>query len=189
MSIYAIVMKQIKRLSKPACNFLIKKGINESTNVQAQDGMVKKTEHSKGIYEDDEYVYHQISDQVINGYLEKKGEEQHKRCAKTGLCEQMTFVSEVEATKAEETINKESCSYSELLSLEKERDQYLERLSVLLAEEEEYAELIQRFPHTEDLLQPIIANANYRSATVLGKINALTSALEVLQTTENTICE
>ena len=189
MSIYAVVMKQIKRLSKPARNSLIKKGVNEFANVQAQDGVVKKTDHSKGIYEDGEYVYHQISDQVINGYLEKKGEKQHKLCEKVGLCEQMNFVSEVEATKAEETINKEPCSYSELLSLEKERDQYLERLSVLLAEEEEYAELIQRFPHTKELLQPVIANAKYRSATVLGKINALTSALEVLQITDNTICE
>ncbi|WP_404764722.1 hypothetical protein [Vibrio alginolyticus] len=182
-------MKQIKRLSKPIYNLMIKKGLNEFTIAQARDALVKETECFKDMNEVDEYVFRQVSDLVTKGYLEEKGIGQHKRYTKTGLCSHVTFLEEPEAIKTAKTLKSESCRYTELLNLENKRNQYLEKLSVSVAEEEEYRALIQSFPETKELLHPMVSNANRRSATMLGKVNALTTALEVLRSTRNTICE
>lgn len=66
-------------------------------------------------------------------------------------------------------------------ALEKERFQYKTELSVTYAEEQEYSRLMNRFPDKKELLMPIYVQAKERSDTTLGKINALTTALNVIQ--------
>ncbi|ELA9350895.1 hypothetical protein QUN95_000544 [Vibrio parahaemolyticus] len=82
-----------------------------------------------------------------------------------------------------ETINTEKMVQNEkyIEILEKERIQYKRELLVTFAEEQEYNRLMSRFPDKKDLLMPIYTKAKERSETTLGKINALTSMLNIMQ--------
>lgn len=174
-------------------NLLIKKGLNEFTIVQARDELVKETDRFKDMNEARKYVYRQVSSLVTKGYLEVKGSGRHKRYSKTELCDHITFVEKSEIKirpkrKAAKTTKIETFNRREFLSLEKERNQYQGELSISLAEVEEYKVLIERFPDKKELLHPMISSAKERSATMLGKVNALTAVLAALRLEGNTIC-
>ncbi|MBF4243103.1 hypothetical protein EA003_25495, partial [Vibrio anguillarum] len=65
--------------------------------------------------------------------------------------------------------------------LEQEKKQYEGELEITLGEIEEYQSLLTRFPHNRQKMQPLFNTARELSAKLLGKINALTNWIKVVQ--------
>ncbi|NAW84034.1 hypothetical protein CAG69_18570, partial [Vibrio sp. V43_P6S15P86] len=70
---------------------------------------------------------------------------------------------------------------SSLNTLEQEKKQHEGELAITLGEIEEYQSLLMRFPNNKQEIQPLFNSARERSAKLLGRINALTNWMQVVQ--------
>nr|SHN97597.1 Putative uncharacterized protein [Moritella viscosa] len=64
--------------------------------------------------------------------------------------------------------------------LSKEKKTYEAELAISLSEVEEFKDLMQRFPKQNDLFKPFYLETRERSVQLLGKVNALTKVLNIV---------
>ncbi|EHH1280151.1 hypothetical protein PVB89_002583 [Vibrio parahaemolyticus] len=176
-------MKRTKKLSHPIYNLLINQNLDRFTVTQARDELQKSIDRFANANDARKYVYRQINHLVSNGYLRTVGNGRTKLYVKTEAFNLGSFSKKMVKKYQCETINTEKMVQNEkyIEILEKERIQYKRELLVTFAEEQEYNRLMSRFPDKKDLLMPIYTKAKERSETTLGKINALTSMLNIMQ--------
>jgi len=65
--------------------------------------------------------------------------------------------------------------------LSKEKKTYEAELAISLSEVEEFKDLMQRFPKQNDLFKPFYLETRERSVQLLGKVNALTKVLNIVE--------
>ena len=70
---------------------------------------------------------------------------------------------------------------SSLNTLAQEKKLHEGELAITLGEIEEYQSLLMRFPNNKQEIQPLFNLARERSAKLLGRINALTNWMQVVQ--------
>ncbi|MCE0493884.1 hypothetical protein [Vibrio salinus] len=179
-------MKRTKKLSHPIYNLLINRNLDRFTVIQARDELQKSTDDRFDDANDARrYVYRQINHLVSNGYLKTVGNGREKLYIKTEAFNLGSFSKKTVKKYQRNMIKVEKSvqitqTEKYIKALEKERIQYKSELSVILAEEQEYHRLMNRFIDKKELLMPIYTQAKERSETTLGKINALTSVLNAM---------
>jgi len=179
-------MKKTKKLSHPIYNLLINQNLDRFTVTQARDALQKSIDCFDNANDARKYVYRQINHLVSNGYLKTVGTGRAKLYIKTeafnlgSFSKKMVKKFQCEAIKPEK-ITQIGDTEKYIETLKKERIQYKSELSVTFAEEQEYSRLMSRFPDKKELLMSVYTQAKERSETTLGKINALTSVLNIMQ--------
>ncbi len=179
-------MKRTKKLSHPIYNLLINQNLDRFTVTQARDELQKTNDCFDNGNDARKYVYRQINHLVSNGYLKTVGNGRARLYIKTeafnlgSFSKKMVKKFQCEAIKSQKTTQigqTEEC----IETLKKECIQYKSELSVTFAEEQEYRRLMNRFPDKKELLMPIYTQAKERSEMILGKVNALTSVLNIMK--------
>lgn len=179
-------VKRTKKLSHPIYNLLINRNLDRFTVIQARDELQQSSDRFEDDNEARKYIYRQINHLVSNGYLKTLGDGRKKLYIKTEAFNLSSFSKKTVKRYKRRSSEDEKCvqavqTEQYIEALEKERVQYKTELSVTYAEEQEYSRLMSRFPDKKELLMPIYVQAKERSETTLGKINALTSVLNVMQ--------
>ncbi|MGI9838783.1 hypothetical protein [Vibrio parahaemolyticus] len=179
-------MNRTKKLSHPIYNLLVNQGLDRFTVTQARDELQKSIDRFGNANDARKYVYRQINHLVFNGYLKTVGHGRTKLYIKTEAFNLDSFSKKIVEKYQRETIRTEKIvqigqTEKYIETLEKERIRYKSELSVTFAEEQEYCRLMSRFPDKKQLLMPIYTKTKERSETTLGKINALTNVLNIMQ--------
>lgn len=181
-----VAVKRTKKLSHPIYNLLINRDLDRFTVIQARDELQQSSDRFEDDNEARKYIYRQINHLVSNGYLKTLGEGREKLYIKTEAFNLGSFSKKTVKRYKRRSSEDGKCvqgvqTAQYIEALEKERFQYKTELSITYAEEQEYSRLMNRFPDKKELLMPIYVQAKERSETTLGKINALTTALNVIQ--------
>ncbi|EGQ8276863.1 hypothetical protein GT901_20695 [Vibrio parahaemolyticus] len=179
-------MKRTKKLSHPIYNLLINHNLDRFTVTQARDVLQQSIDCFDNANDARKYVYRQVNRLVSNGYLKTVGNGRAKQYIKTEAFNLSSFSKKmVKKYQCETMVPEKTTQISQnekyIETLQKERIRYKSELSVTFAEEQEYCRLMSRFPDKKELLMPIYTQAKERSETTLGKINALTSVLNIVQ--------
>ncbi|HDM8044642.1 TPA: hypothetical protein P0E04_002815 [Vibrio campbellii] len=119
-------------------------------------------------------IYRQILRFIKNNWLRSEGAGKQKRYFQT---EQFRAVQEESKLNIVGTECASKFDYSILVH---ERNQSRGELEIVFGEINEYQSLNERFPELVPMLTPHFKLAKERSAQLLGKINVLTNAINVL---------
>lgn len=159
-----IEMKEIKKGKQFVYNYLIKKELVDFSAMELICSLQKQEEFAmQGQNKTYQYVYRHLCRLEKEGYLISYRQNRYKRFIrqnnKNGLYERLDKVP--------------------LLILQDERKQAKNKLATVLAEVDEYKSLSMRFPEQKQLFQSLSIQAHLDSASLIGKINALSKTLSV----------
>lgn len=175
-------MNKVTRINPHMFNLLIEKRMDGFSVIDARDALLNNSVTFLSKDDARKYVYKQLLSFEKKGWLSVVGTHRAKRYHQT---------SEFKALKVEPRVARNSkvkadstaiqISEISLTALEQEKKQYEGELAITLGEIEEYQSLLTRFPHSRQKMQPLFSAARERSAKLLGKINALTNWIQVVQ--------
>ncbi|MGF1728482.1 hypothetical protein [Photobacterium kasasachensis] len=176
-------MKQTKAINPYMYKLLIEKEMDDFSVLEARDELVSTTEHMTDLDEARRVIYRQILSFLRKGWLVHCGNGRDKRYSQTELFKQLSV--EPKASRKQVSLPRDSdysTQHCSLTALAKEKKQYEGELAITLGEVEEYQSLMERFPKNRDALFPLFSEAKERSAKLLGKMNALSNAIQMLRT-------
>jgi hypothetical protein len=157
---------------------LIEHGLDGFTVLEARNLWLSLEDSGSDSTEARKKVYRAIFNFEKKNWLRYEGSGRNKRYFQT---EQFKEQSDYRVLNQNSGINHETTDqdYSILLN---ERNEYKGELEIVLGEVDEYQSIVSRFPNLENRLAPIHQQAKERAALLLGKINALTTVLNTLNT-------
>ncbi|WP_199454494.1 hypothetical protein [Vibrio owensii] len=175
-------MKKVTRINPDMFNLLIEKGMDDFSVIDARDALLKGTSVFSSRDDARKYVYKQLLSFEEKGWLSVTGTRRDKRYHQTNDFKALIIEPR---TPSKRKATKESVSGqildSSLNTLEQEKKQHEGELAITLGEIEEYQSLLVRFPNNKQEIQPLFNSARERSAKLLGRINALTNWMQVVQ--------
>ncbi|WP_318494428.1 hypothetical protein [Photobacterium leiognathi] len=171
-------MKRSRRISVIMHKLLIENGLDGFTVLEARDLWLSIDKKSSNSSEARKKVYQAIFNFEKKNWLRFEGSGRDKRYFQT---EQFKKLPDYEAINHQPRINNPIIDqdYSILLN---EYNEYKGELEIVLGEVNEYQSIASRFPELKSKLSPIHQQAKERAALLLGKINALTTVLQTLNT-------
>ncbi len=175
-------MNKVTRINPHMFNLLIEKGMDDFSVIEARDALLNSGVAFPNKADARKYVYKQLLSFEEKGWLSVIGTLRHKRYHQT--CDFKAL--KIEPREARNSKVKADSTVVQtadipLTVLEQEKKQYEGELAITLGEIEEYQSLLTRFPHSRQKMQPLFSAARERSAKLLGKINALTNWMQVVQ--------
>lgn len=173
-------MNKVTRISFHMFNLLIEMGMDDFSVIEARDALLRNNVTFPSKDDARKYIYKQILSFEEKGWLATIGTYRAKRYHQTSEFKALTVEPRVARKSNVDPIAVQIADTS-LTALEQEKKQYEGELAITLGEIEEYQSLLTRFPHSRQKMQPIFNAARERSAKLLGKINALTNWMKVVQ--------
>ncbi len=163
-------------------NLLIEKGMDDFSVIDARDALLNSSVIFPSKDDARKYIYKQLLSFEEKGWLSTIGTHRSKRYHQTSDFKALTVEPRV-ASKNKVNVDPivTQTADTPLMVLEQEKKQYEGELAITLGEIEEYQSLLTRFPHSRQKMQPLFNAARERSAKLLGKINALTNWIQVVQ--------
>ncbi len=163
-------------------NLLIEKGMDDFSVIDARDALLNSSVIFSSKDDARKYIYKQLLSFEEKGWLSTIGTHRSKRYHQTSEFKALTVEPRV-ASKNKVNVDPivTQTADTPLNVLEQEKKQYEGELEITLGEIEEYQSLLTRFPHNRQKMQPLFNTARERSAKLLGKINALTNWIKVVQ--------
>lgn len=176
-------MSQIIKLNQYIYSLLIEKECNGFTIVELRDELLILTDTCQDIDEARKFIYRQMTALKRKELLKAKGSGRHKKYFKTELFNSSTFVAkqvviEQEKLSISNNVNQPSPLFEVILN---EKKQFEAELAILLGEVDEYKALEKRFPEYLGLFHSALDDAKNNSAKLLGKVNALTTVLALIE--------
>ncbi|MDF4913024.1 hypothetical protein P3588_02130 [Vibrio parahaemolyticus] len=175
-------MKKVTRINPDMFNLLIEKGMDDFSVIDARDALLNGTSAFSSRDDARKYVYKQLLSFEEKGWLSVTGTRRDKRYHQTNDFKALIIEPR---TPSKRKTTKESVSGqildSSLNTLEQEKKQHEGELAITLGEIEEHQSLLVRFPNNKQEIQPLFNSARERSAKLLGRINALTNWMQVVQ--------
>ncbi|MFH0286514.1 hypothetical protein ACGRSR_02565 [Vibrio owensii] len=175
-------MKKVTRINFYMFKLLIEKGMNDFSVIEARDVLHDIDDSFSNKKEARKYVYKQLLSFEQKGWLSVSGSRRDKRYQITNEFKELTI--EPGASRKRQA-NADSMTGqipdSSLCALKHEKKQHEGNLAITLGEIEEYQSLLMRFPNNKQDIQPLFNTARERSAKLLGRINALTNWMQVVQ--------
>ncbi|KLE25304.1 hypothetical protein [Vibrio diabolicus] len=175
-------MKKVTRINPDMFNLLIEKGMDNFSVIEARDALLNGNSIFPSSDDARKYVYKQLLSFEEKGWLSVTGARRDKRYHQTNDFKALTIEPR---TPRKRKVTKESVTGqildSSLNILEKEKKLHEGELAITLGEIEEYQSLLMRFPNNKQEIQPLFSSARERSAKLLGRINALTNWMQVVQ--------
>ncbi|WP_217515157.1 hypothetical protein [Vibrio metschnikovii] len=175
-------MKKVIRINPYMFNLLIEKGMDDFSVIDARDALLNSSVIFPSKDDARKYIYKQLLSFEEKGWLSTIGTHRSKRYHQTSDFKALTVEPRV-ASKNKVNVDPivTQTADTPLMVLEQEKKQYEGELAITLGEIEEYQSLLTRFPHSRQKMQPLFNAARERSAKLLGKINALTNWIQVVQ--------
>ncbi|GAB7219657.1 hypothetical protein [Vibrio comitans] len=175
-------MKKVIKINPHMFNLLIEKGMDNFSVIEARDALYGTAESFSNLEETRKYVYKQLLYFAEKGWLSVFGSHRGKRYSVTNEFKGLTIESRIRCDKKKRaSLPANATPKSSLNGLVQEKKKYEVELAVTLGEIEEYQSLLMRFPNSKHEMQPLFNEARERSAKLLGKINALTNWMQVVQ--------
>lgn len=162
-------------------NLLIDRKLDGFTVVEIRDVAMEMDQSMVDLDDARRRVYRQILRFISHGWLHTEGIRRDKRYFQTDLFKQ--FLNESKVVAAEKPLDTPvRRDYSVLV---REKKCYNGELKIVLTEIDGYQSLFDRFPELEPKLVEFHVKAVERSAYLLGQINVLTNALNVVPSDAN----
>jgi len=175
-------MKKVTRINPDMFNLLIEKGMDNFSVIEARDALLNGTSTFPSRDDARKYVYKQLLSFEEKGWLSVTGARRDKRYHQTNDFKVLIIEPRTpNKRKAAEGAVTDQIIDSSLNTLKQEKKQYEGELAITLGEIEEYQSLLMRFPNNKQGIQPLFNSARERSAKLLGRINALTNWMQVVQ--------
>ena len=187
-------MNKTPKLLKSMYNLLIEKNMDSFSILQARDELLKSTDRFSDENEARKFIHRQVHHLASKGYLIILGAGRQKRFKKTDLFNKTEFSVRTENPQPKHTnrkneLNKQTfVRHGDYVVLLEERNQYQGELAISRAEAEEYKALLGRFPERSSLLFPLHSAAKDRSATILGKMNAVNALISSIEQDGTQMC-
>ncbi|MGF1727820.1 hypothetical protein [Photobacterium nomapromontoriensis] len=180
-------MKQIKAINPYMYKLLIEKEMDDFSVLEARDELVASDSSLTNLDEARRLVYRHIMSFERRGWLMPSGNGRAKKYAQSEVFKQLVLQLKPQQTLLlqDRALAPYPCS---LMALAKEKKQHEGELAITLGEVEEYQSLIARFPENHDALLPLFTEAKERSAKLLGKMNALSNAIQTLRSPATASC-
>ncbi|HDI3200190.1 hypothetical protein [Vibrio cholerae] len=175
-------MNKVTRINPHMFNLLIEKRMDGFSVIDARDALLSSNVTFPSKDDARKYIYKQLLSFEEKGWLATIGTYRSKRYRQTSEFKALTVEPRV-ARKSKVNFDPIAVQTADtpLMVLEQEKKQYEGELAITLGEIEEYQSLLTRFPHSRQKMQPLFNAARERSAKLLGKINALTNWIQVVQ--------
>ena len=130
------------------------------------------------------FVSRHLNDMVERGFLTSTGSRRKKVFHKTELFEKLEITANCDlndktSVRSFERRIPEPKSY--LTELKKMKSRLNAELAILMAEVDEYRHIMIQFPQTQEKVRKLHEESAQQSATLTGKITAITKALKLLQ--------
>ncbi|MFZ8768327.1 hypothetical protein LCE44_00095 [Vibrio harveyi] len=175
-------MKKVTRINPDMFNLLIEKGMDDFSVIDARDALLNGTSAFSSRDDARKYVYKQLLSFEEKGWLSVTGTRRDKRYHQTNDFKALTIESRtLRKRKATQESVTGHVIDSSLNTLDQEKKKHEGELAITLGEIEEYQSLLKRFPNNKQDIQPLFNSARERSAKLLGRINALTNWMQVVQ--------
>ncbi|MER2496575.1 hypothetical protein ABS858_10770 [Vibrio neptunius] len=175
-------MKKVIRINPYMFNLLIEKGMDSFSVLEARDALHGSEDTFPNKEEARKYVYKQLLSFEEKGWLSVTGTRRDKRYHQTNDFRALIIEPRTpRKRKATDDSMTGKIPDSSLNTLEQEKKQHEGELAITLGEIEEYQSLQMRFPNNRQDIQPLFNAARERSAKLLGRINALTNWMQVVQ--------
>lgn len=164
-------------------NLLIEKKLDGFSVTEARDAILSYDSSLEDRNQARRVIYRQILSLLGKGWLRDTGEGHNKQYWVTDTFKQLKFEprgggkdTDFKEEKEFKSAAKVAVGFEQLI---KEKGQYEGELSITLGEVEELRSLIERFPEKACEWTPFLNEAKERSATLLGRINALGKVLKL----------
>lgn len=171
-------MKRSRRISAIMHKLLIEHGLDGFTVLEARNLWLSVDDQKPNLSEARKTVYRLIYNFEKKNLLRSEGSGRSKRYFQTEQFKELPGYKVLEHNPKTNRVSTEH-DYSILIS---ECNEYKGELEIVLGEIDEYQSVVSRFPDLESRLAPIHQQAKERAASLLGKINALTTVLKTLKT-------
>lgn len=163
-------------------NLLIEREMDNFSVIEARDVLCDGGEPFSSKEKARKYIYKQLLSYEKKGWLSVLGARRDKRYQITNDFKLLTTKPKpLKTRKAESDFTTFQASDASITVLEKEKKQHEGELAITLGEIEEYKSLLMRFPNSKQDMLPLFNGARERSAKLLGRINALTNWIKVIQ--------
>ncbi|PSW06074.1 hypothetical protein [Photobacterium lipolyticum] len=163
-------------------NLLIEKKLDGFSVTEARDAILSYDSSLEDTNQARKVIYRQILSFLGKGWLRDTGEGHNKHYWVTDTFKQLPVEprsgiksADLNEEKEFKSATKATMGFDQLF---KEKSQYEGELSITLGEVEELRSLIERFPKKAREWTPFFIEAKERSATLLGRINALEKVLK-----------
>ena len=189
-------MKSAVKLHPYIYNLLIEKDFKDFSTTQLRDALLKITDEYSQVSEARKFIYRQLLRLEALGFIckiDNSDGRPKKLYKKTALFYSATFTSgKIPKNSRLQTVpaklDSEAADVDIFLNgLKKEKLIHEAKLAVVLSEIEEYQSLMERFPTKRTYLTGLYQQAKNQSATLLGKVTALSKVLGQ-DSIENHIC-
>ncbi|MGR5140420.1 hypothetical protein ACQKPX_01950 [Photobacterium sp. DNB23_23_1] len=164
-------------------NLLIEKKLDGFSVTEARDAILYYDSSLEDTNQARKVIYRQILLFLGKNWLRDTGEGHNKQYWVTDIFKQLPVEprsdrkgTDLKEVKEFKPATKETMEMDQLF---KEKSQYEGELSITLGEVEELRSLIERFPKKAREWTPFLNEAKERSATLLGRINALEKVLKI----------
>lgn len=163
-------------------NLLIEKKQDGFSVTEARDAILSYDNGLEDINQARKVIYRQILSFLGKGWLRDTGEGRNKQYWVTDTFKQLSVEPRSSGKGADLKVETELKPVTKVTmgidQLFREKSQYEGELSITLGEVEELRSLIERFPEKSHEWTPLLNEAKERSATLLGRINALGKVLK-----------
>ncbi|WP_274064386.1 hypothetical protein [Vibrio parahaemolyticus] len=175
-------MKKVTRINPDMFNLLIEKEMDNFSVIEARDALLNSLSTFPSRDHARKYIYKQLLSFEEKGWLSVTGAHRDKRYHQTNDFKELVIEPRTPSKrKATDDSITGQIPDSSLNTLEQEKKQHEGELAITLGEIEEYQSLLMRFPNNKQDIQPLFNSARERSAKLLGRINALTNWMQVVQ--------
>ncbi|MCS0267269.1 hypothetical protein NDJ22_19835 [Vibrio alginolyticus] len=175
-------MKKVTRINPYMFNLLIEREMDNFSVIEARDVLCDGGEPFSSKEKARKYIYKQLLSYEKKGWLSALGARRDKRYQITNDFKLLTTKPKpLKTRKTEADFTTIQASDTSITVLEKEKKQHEGELAITLGEIEEYKSLLMRFPNSKQDMLPLFNGARERSAKLLGRINALTNWIKVIQ--------
>lgn len=172
-------MKRSRRISAIMHKLLIESSLDGFTVLEARDLWLQTIDDGKSSSSEvKKTVYRAIYNFEKKSWLRSEGTGRSKRYFQTA---QFKMLPDNDARTHQTAVSNKSAE-QDYAVLRNERNEYKGELEIVLGEIDEYQSIVSRFPDLESRLALVHQQAKERAALLLGKINALTTALNTLST-------
>jgi hypothetical protein len=155
---------------------LIENDLNGFTVMEARDIWLSFDHTPSDSIEARKQVYRQILRFEKNKWLRSEGSGRTKTYYQTKVFKDQ-FVEPVVNIEPNVESRVPIFDYSVLIN---ERNEYKGELEIVLGEIDEYQSILSRFPELENTLAPLHKQTKERAASLLGRVNVLTTVVKTL---------
>lgn len=161
-------------------DFFIQSEANEFKISDIRDVLLDTTMQNKSKDNARVFVSKNLNSMVEQGLLTSSGSRRNKVFRKTNLFDQINLVAD-NPELIETATPIEPKLISGLAELKKIKNRLNAELAMLIAEMDEYQSIMAQFPQTKAKVRILHEKSTQHSATLTGKITAITKTIDLLQ--------